>query len=638
MENTPPPASPKATDGSEKPKGNGDHKSPSQTQKINFGTLPNTLRKIILDLESNYKVLKRVAGGVEINRDLLEKSKDIILDGFEGRELALIKHLYLIPHEWLSYRTLLNNFNFFFPEEEIASDHPTNISTAKKKSDSEEEKGGSRGRSHPPSPLDRGFPPSTLHPEDSRILPPDRAKISLKKGKESFGIWISTNKLDHARTWIGKYDLDDPEVNAIWEKLEKNLKVNYNNTGWAYPIREKDGYILKVHVHKNNFRNIGTVRIFVERHFDLMTIFQDNYFRIFDFFTPEEHGLFLNALEDEATKNPLFYVELANAMGPKSIVDDKFKKAHLKCYLHDGLGKKTWIDVEIDYSIRQPEIEFRGPFFPTSNLRDVVVEPGKYVDSVLFMNSNIMGKFRCQGRILDEINENVSSNGQVLLQVSSKLDYVYNDITGLLTKQEILQDLHFLNLESYLKGTFNQGIAILNGVNQNVGLLGQSLQNLFGFVDAGFGEIRETVSSQVEPIIDSLSLTVQKQEETHEKIDELRKDVIKRLDDLEASLKETLRKELSELRKAHFNNLYLVLKAIKDLPGATSREIVEALKDELKVSRSTIYNYLKTLQDKGLVEKSKKRSNKKGRPSHSFWLSKRTKNLIKKIKELRKGD
>ena len=549
-------------------------------------------------------MIKKDDSGITLNIELLSQCKDEIYSNYSKLEINFLKFIFNIlsktPNNWLQNRALLNHFTYFFPSISTGEKEPL------KKNDNDR---GSSGGSHPPSPLDHDVGVSTPILEDVSLMPPDRARQKLPEGKEDFGIWISTNKLDHVHTWNGKFNITDPEEGSLWTILERELNPEYNSTGWAYPIREEDDYLLKVHLHRNGYRNIGTVRIFIERFFNPEIIFQENYFRLFHFFTPEQHKLFLQELKDEVTNNPLFYVELANAIGPKHVVDEQFKKAHLKCYMHNGHGGKSWVDIAIDYSLNRPEIEFKGPYLPTSNLRDIVVEPGKYVDSVLFMNDNITRRFRQQDNNLDLISSNLYSNGQILQQIPQQLDFVYNDIAGLLTKQEILQDLHFVNLEEYLKGSFKRSIRVLNGMNNNIGLLGHSLKHFYNFVDAGLDTVKVEVSDQ---------------------LNTLQENIDNQFRDLKSDLKDFITREFSTFRKDFVNNLYLVLKAIHEVPEITSRELISQLKSQLEVSEGTLYRYLRKLEDQGLIASFKIKTSRKTK--RAFKLSNKIQKVIKKLK------
>jgi len=548
-------------------------------------------------------VIKKDESGITLKLDLLSQCQEEIYSNYSKKEIKFLKFIFNIlsktPNNWLQNRALLNHFTYFFPS----------ISTGEKKTlKKNDDQRGSRGGSHPPSPLDHDVEPSSQILEDVRLISPDRAKQKLPEGKEDFGIWISTNKLDHVHTWNGKFNLTDPEEGSLWTILEREFNPEYNATGWAYPIREENDYLLKIHLHKNTYRHIGTVRIFIERFFNPEIIFQENYFRIFHFFTPEQHKSFLEELQNEKNNNPLFYVELANAIGPKHVVDEKFKKAHLKCYLHNGKGGNAWVDITIDYSLNRPEIEFKGPYLPTANLRDVTTEPARFVDSVLFMEANHQRRNRQLSSRLGVIDSNIYSNGQILQQIPQQLDFVYNDIAGLLTKQEILQDLHFVNLEEYLKGSFKSSIGVLNGMNNNIGLLGHSLKHFYNFVDAGLDTVKVEVSDQLNTLQENIS-------------DQFR--------DLKSDLKDFITKEFSTFRKDFVNNLYLVLKKIHDLPEITSRELISKLKSQLEVSEGTLYRYLRKLEEQGLIASFKVKTSR--RIKRAFKLSNKIKKLIKKL-------
>jgi predicted ArsR family transcriptional regulator len=99
----------------------------------------------------------------------------------------------------------------------------------------------------------------------------------------------------------------------------------------------------------------------------------------------------------------------------------------------------------------------------------------------------------------------------------------------------------------------------------------------------------------------------------NKKITKLDESINQKFDDL----KEFVSSEFKETRIQVKNNLYLVLRKLQELPGATVKELTE----ELNLPKSSVYYYFKKLQDKKMIELSRIKNGVVGRPSKVFKLT-----------------
>jgi hypothetical protein len=412
---------------------------------------------------------------------------------------------------------------------------------------------------HPPFPRDFGEEGSggTIS-IDIRQVPIRDVPERIKKPQEDIGIWISKKNLDHVKTWNGKFNLAIGMNRQLFDKLECNLHVTeYNETGWAYPIKEEDGYLLKVHLHHSP-RNVGTVRIFAPRNFDYKTIFQDAYFKIFHFLTPEEHQILLNAMFNEDTGTKMYYVELANAIGPKKTVDEKLKGARLSCHMNDGNGGKTWVDVVIDYS-KGPEIEFKGKEQPTRLTRDITVDPLKMADSIMSMNNHLTSNQRL-------LFEGISENGQSLQLIQKNIDINHQETSADISELSAQVFGLDIGLSSHQAKSNKILKSILKSCETNAINVGQTAL----LIDETSQTIVEKIGNKVDDLDLDINSGLNVLGSKIDKIDE-------KMDRQLMEIKQVIETEFKETKERIKNYFYLILKKVDNIPGLTIRELVTHL-------------------------------------------------------------
>ncbi|MBD3214203.1 MAG: hypothetical protein GF311_16455 [Candidatus Lokiarchaeota archaeon] len=159
----------------------------------------------------------------------------------------------------------------------------------------------------------------------------------------------------------------------------------------------------------------------------------------------------------------------------------------------------------------------------------------------------------------------------------------------------------------------------------------------------------KTISGNLEKLIHSQfevkDVIHEKIEKRHEDTNQLIKDTSNEIKDhvshavehnskkLEESLKNIITEEFNGLRNTIKSNLSSLLKVIHALPRATTKELIKEVQDNVFRSRSTIYNYLKYLQEQGLLKHKLLRIKKPGRPSRIYRLTKKAKRLFKMNKK-----
>ena len=517
------------------------------------------------------------------------------------------------------------------------------ISPPEIKENKNKKNSGFSGEPQPHPIADREFEQSFQYGRDVREIPSYDAIRKINQKKEDFGIWISTNKLDHVRTWNAKFNFKEKEEKELFYKIEVGLGiVKYNTNKWITPIKKEDGYLLSIHLCKNldNKKIQGTVRITIERGFNEDIIFQENFFRIFNFLNIIDYKLLLQLFIDEKKENPLFYVELANPIGPKVIIDEKFKKAHLRCFIHNGKGGRSWIETHIDYSLKIPESEFKGPWLPTANWRDATVEAAKYSDSILFMHSQNQKQFRQVNRDHDVLYNQGYKTGQSVSLIQKNM-ITHHDL--LAETSEITAHINNLNLRyeigtkwinNNLESIYRTNMRKIKAIqNMNNNLYSTIITESEDIQDLFKNEIRENsidIVSGLESIQKSNHKEHQKDHKEHqksiEKIEKKLDSIDKKLDSNFEILSEKLSKEFHSLKSNFKNTLYLLLRN-----ESNNHEItISELKEKAKIPRTTLLYHLKKLQEKGYIEVDKKSNGKRGRPPKLYKIHKKIKNLIKK--------
>lgn len=595
---------------------------------------PEDLQDLLLQLEKDHIIERYYSddenfGMHSIDKALLLKALNIFSPKSKQsiKCVRMFKDHFILPHiTYLPFKLFFERLN-----SPIASLFEENISSPGEKPKKKGDRRGSSGEVHPPSPADFiEVETGDIVSSDIQEIPFPEVAKKIKKPQEEIGIWISKKNLDHVKTWNGKYDLNIIEHRNLFNKLEEHFQMKYNETGWAYPVKEEDGYLLKVHVHQNP-RNIGTIRFIAPRSFDYQTLFQGAYFKIFNFLTPEEHQVLLEGVLNEETGSKLFYIELANAIGPKKIVDKKLKGAKLSCRIREGAGGKTWVDVQIDYSDPSaPEIEFKGKHEPTALTRDLVVDAFKVADSIMGMKKQIVNNQHHISEKMDVMGNGVYENGQVLQLLQNKINFnqqeILADISELNNQYfglDIKTDINHVETRQAFKG-LNKGLI---GISRGLQGVTNNLQGNLIFLDKGFQDLKDHFDMNISGIDEEFSIGLH---DISSKIDV----VSEKIDKNQAELKAILNKEFKNASFRIKNALYLILRKIDMEPGIT----IKKLQAELSIPRSTLVGYINKLHAKKFIDNEFKKIGRRGRPPKLFKSTQKIKSILKKINQSQKEE
>jgi len=587
----------------------------TNNKNLEFEDLPEELKKIILDLEGNYRVIHRESSGIVLNIVLLEGSKEVIYDNYNNDEVNFLKFIFSILRKkkeihWISFRALLNHFEYYFPSEVEV------ISIGEPETKKKDKTRGVRGSPPPQS--------SSFIGEEElgdvvsvRDIPLTRVVGEIEGEIYKKGIYISKHNTEHFKTLTAEFELsNNPEDIEIYNKIEEHFEIDYNRFGWSTPIGKEDQARLKI-CFTCQMHQKGRFTLFIKKNFLDVEKFFEDYYRIFNFLDYEEHGRVLDLFYLQKENRKAFdYIHLANKVSPKFIIDKDFKGSEVQIeYFTLKSGKKV-INVKIDYSDpHEPELEIIGSEAESRNLRDILVNPADTLPTISNIGDwslearNTIKDVHSQNEIM---SEQLSSNGQSLILLQENVNKL--DIKTDIHQVEIRNNLElvkrrFPKLEDKIIDLYEKGSIERSQIRETLAKLIVNLLNLDTNIQ---GNINSTKKMLERATLDTFSTINQLQQKIETKIDAMK-----------SELGTMIKSEFSNLRKDYSNNLYLVLRAIKRLEKATTQEIISEVKSSLDVSESTIYKYLKTLQKHKLIDKIKSKFTKRGRPANLFTISKK---------------
>lgn len=519
---------------------------------------------------------------------------------------------------------LHNNFLKYFPVEK-GVDHAQDISvhikedkksekiepkiSTAKKSDLEDEISGSSGGSHPLSVQKVSREGEEVVSVKLCDLPIDQIPGAIQKRKDDFGIWISRVALRHFESLKCKLAIDDD----LFRKIENYFIpgfCEYGNNKWATPIdnakKEELGICFGL-----QFTMYGSVRIHLSGTKDI-EYFVTDFFEVFKpFLSDEEIIAFLEALVLERREKPVFYVHEARGIGPKKVIDEIFKGAHIKVNEIHWYGNDIKYDARIDYSEpMKPHIEAEGP----------MPQVGSFMK--LFDGS-------------PEAISNLSDIRELTYRTRDKVGDVYVGVGHLshrMALQHQAQEVEFSELEARNQNRHLQNEIRFAGMKQEI-------KHYYSEYNKGFMKTTDSLinlSNDMKGIASGVStlaeIQIDVKDEIHEKIDrrhnqaeqliiETSNQVIDRLeqkiDSLESNLKKTLKTEFEKFSKKFRNNLRFIIKKLYEIPGLTAKSIT----DVMDRSKSSVYRYLKELQDHDIIDSYELKTKKKGRNIQFFRLS-----------------
>lgn len=604
-------------------------KDSKESKEMNFKDLPESLRKILLDLEKNFKIIKQINTGILFDKELEQKFEEDILSNYNDQEKNFLKFLFglLSKNSYLQYISLRNHYNYHFAVEK----KETTISTAEKKKKSKEVKtsGISEG-SHPLSPNGERAGEGMKY-RRVRDMPLVEVVGAIQGEIYKKGIYISKHCQEHFRTLSAKFNLMRNKKDIeIYDKLEKHLKPRYRDNKWAWPIdkekQKKLGICFTMRMSKG-----GTITIYIKKRFKDIETFLEHYYNTFDFLSYEEHGRVLDLFYLEKEKRKVFdYIHLANKVGPKATIDEDFKGACIKVKYYTLKSGEKNLTVKIDYSDpEEPELEFEGPRAECENLRDILVKPAETLPTInntydmslearnntksILSNQQLLSQQQLdQGDTLQLLQDELLSKDDLYAEFSELGAWIWN----LSLKEDIFQAenrTQFMSVKSHIKSVLED----LQNQKQN-------LAEVIVLIDKEFQELKPIIEDKLfdttTEIINGLHSHIK---HYNQNIESKFEEINTNLDSLKLYLEELISKEFTILRGDFRNNLYLVIREIHQIPSATAQQI----STKLNLSKSTVYSYLKQLQDKKIIHYNLVPRKRPGRPLKSFFLTKKSKRL-----------
>lgn len=472
-----------------------------------------------------------------------------------------------------------------------------------------------------------------IEPKELSDLPIDHIPDLIQKRKDDFGIWISQEAIRHFESLTCRFDVNDP----VFQKIETYFRPVYKSNTWATPIdngkKEELGICFGV-----QFTRKGFLKVHLSGNKDA-EVFIKQFFELFKkFLTDEEIIRLLEMLTLSRSNKPAFYVHEARNIGPKKVIDEDFKGAHIKVNEVHWFGEIKW-DARIDYSKpAAPHIEGHGPMPQVGNFMKLidgspelianfteVRELGYRTRDKVHDNYNGIGQLSSvvldHGQTLQLVNKNILNTNKDTLGYISEIDARLFGLDILINSNQVVTNKHLINIHK----SHNKEIEEL--VNMN--------NNFCQTVAEESIDIQETMKERAEVILEGQDEILAAQGKNHHEIKKKLEAIDEKFDELKQSLEKIIKEEFESFGNRFKNNLKLVIRQLHKLPGRTAHEISQ----ELNRSKSAVYSYLKKLQDHNLIESYKISTGQKGRPKGFYVVSDKFKNLIKnRIKNNKKGE
>lgn len=447
----------------------------------------------------------------------------------------------------------------------------------------------------------------------------------LEENKWSYNIWISKLDRDHNKNCMGQMD----PGGSAFQKLVTGYKLRFENQNtWETIVKKDQGLYWSWAMNIN-----GYVRFWINDNLS-WELFFDTLHKELEICNLTELELkeFIEVLKaNDGKGDQLFFLETANLIGPRDVIEKHFNKACLvyKQTYYNGLYLSVLI--LIDKSKGPYEIEFKGPEGPTKKLQDITVRPFETVESLgrfeFLQNSNLQitsannGMIQVLQQNMDQLK--TSQINEDLL--NDKFSKVESKLFGMEIQNELdqiqiidlIQNKVWPRLKDNLTLIKNENDYEHSKVRQYLANLIASILNL----DTNINNSITSSQTNIEDLVIQTSNDIRT--DLSNKIDVLDQNISNRFDNLEKLV-------YSEFKQVKFrvkNSLYWILQKLDLIPGLTAKEIA----NELKVSQKAVYSYLKQLQDRNFIySQSTKKTKKPGRPPAIFKLNLKT--ILKKLK------
>lgn len=373
-------------------------------------------------------------------------------------------------------------------------------------------------------------------------------------------------------------------------------------------------------------------------------------------------------------------LETANLIGPAHVIAQYFNKACLVCKNILYKGVYVPILIKVDKSKGPFEIEYFGPEGPTRRVQDAVARAlsvanslGEFERALEFLlevgcaNNALAAENNALLKAHDKKFENIEK-GLIALQeqATSELTSTYHDL-GLqqrliekLSNQEKAMGAHYERtsetLDDAVNGFNNAAQSFertIRGVKEEFNTTRDHIQEKFEILRFEMDLMKTDLATKLHSIAEQ---NIFNHHEINKKVDDLEININSKIDAKFSDFEAIINEKFENSRSDRKENLQVILEtlneklgpALADAVGPTIDNAIEAagfivrnniiahlisdLQEELGKSRSSIYNYLKQLWEKGLLKRIIVKSNKKGRPTTLFLPLQ----FIKKLKNKNK--
>ncbi|MBD3216210.1 MAG: hypothetical protein GF311_26590 [Candidatus Lokiarchaeota archaeon] len=353
----------------------------------------------------------------------------------------------------------------------------TSISTGKSDPDYSNEWGKREGSGSPPS-SDRD---STSGPQKGDRMDPKALSREIERTKSEMDIFISRHSWDHFKSIELRLDPINKELDKkILEKIEKNYNITYDRSKNAYPINKQKqsqmGLCFNIHLNAT-----GYMKFHIKKGLKDVGLFLNHFYnKAFPFLRPKEHKYLIELMQDHRSKKKKFeYVHLANKIGPKQVVDESLKGAHIRVkYARFGD-----VDIKIDYSdLDDPEFEVIGSEPESRIIRDLIVKPAECIPS-------IMGTFNYSKKN-NELMERIE---ELIINLELEIEINHSEIVEILKKMALnLKNQNNINLDllTLIYKIEQEKLSRVNHLNSKLNQLENQFKFGFYTLQRGIGHLK----------------------------------------------------------------------------------------------------------------------------------------------------
>jgi len=412
----------------------------------------------------------------------------------------------------------------------------------------------------------------------------------IESKKIEMAIWISKIKRDHNYDPMGRID----EFSDLFKKLVDHYNLTFlNKSGYDRLVGKNDGFCFSMTMNKS-----GHIHLWVNQtrgYYD-WTLFIKQFFNEFQFLSFDEQSQLLQCFE--YSRNKLFILETAKTIGPKSLIDANWKGACVACKRLIWKGKFNDVMVWIDYSKGPAEIEFHGAEGPCRLMQELLTMPYEIAES--------MGRFES---ILEEFLTQFEFIEQGFMDLSQTIAKNHDALIQNIKESKSQEGTHFDILSSNQRG-------IITTLDNRFNDVDFQLQQIYDQNSGNQIVLLDSIHNNHEEVIQVVQYTSNKMLSGLEVLD---KKIDSKFDDLYREIVEMMDTHNEKFK----NNLYLVIRAIHNIPGATINEISQFFNSEdIDIKIKQIYAYVKRLENEGLIKKLtiNESAGRKGRKNQRIFL------------------